>query len=230
SLLGTAMSLGTAVLGRFDASDPEVLSEFADDLAAMRAAGVDFDTQREAYEARVQAGQGAFRLYFRHYRTADGLISVAGLSAGLFAKFHEVTGLPDVDRSDHTAPAFQAVVDAAEELFTTRTTDEWIAVLQEAGYPCSPYHLPYEALDDEQVRANDFVVDLDHPIFGRYTTTGMPVRFEKSPSGVAGPSPTFAAHTAEVLGEAGLSSARIAELATAGVVVDGSGSGSGPPT
>ncbi|MEM9562025.1 MAG: CoA transferase, partial [Actinomycetota bacterium] len=47
SLLGTAMSLGTAVLGRFDASDPEVLSEFADDLAAMRAAGVDFDTQRE---------------------------------------------------------------------------------------------------------------------------------------------------------------------------------------
>ena len=37
---------------------------------------------------------GAFQLYFRHYLTADGLISIAGLSPGLIAKWHEVTGLP----------------------------------------------------------------------------------------------------------------------------------------
>ena len=221
SLLGTAISLGTAVLGRFDAVDTETLAEFAEDLELMRSAGVDFDTQRESYEDRVQAGQGAFRLYFRHYRTADGLISVAGLSAGLFTKFHQVTGLPQVDRSDHSAPGFLAVVDAAEELFSTRTTAEWLETLRAVGYPCSPYNLPYEALDDPQVRANDFVVDLEHPVFGTYTTTGMPVRFEKAASGVSGPSPTFATHTMEVLAEAGLERRRVAELTAAGIVIDG---------
>ena len=221
SLLGTAMSLGTAILGRFEALDPEPLAELADDLAALRSAGADFDAQREVYEDRVLAGQGAFHLYFRHYRTADGLISVAGLSAGLFAKFHEITGLPRPDVRDHSAPGFRAVVAAAEELFATRTTAEWLEALRAGGYPCSPYNLPYEALDDPQVRANDFVVDLDHPIFGAYTTTGMPVRFEKAPSGVPGPSPTFAADTVEVLTEVGLDPARIDELIAAAVLLTG---------
>jgi crotonobetainyl-CoA:carnitine CoA-transferase CaiB-like acyl-CoA transferase len=227
SLLGTAMSLGTAILGRFDAVDAEPLAELADDLRAMRRAGADFDTQREVYEGRVLAGQGAFHLYFRHYRTADGLVSVAGLSAGLFAKFHELTGLPTPDVRDPTSPRFRSVVEAAEALFATRTTADWMAILRAGGYPCSPYNLPHEALDDPQVRANDFAVDLEHPVFGTYTTTGMPLSFEKAPSGVPGPSPAFAAHTVEVLGEAGLEPGHIAELVDAGVVIDGSGDGVG---
>ncbi len=222
SLLGTAMSLGTPILGRFEEADAEALAEFDEDLAAMRAAKVDFDDQRQAYESRIQAGQGAFQLYFRHYQTADGLISIAGLSAGLAAKFHAITGLPEVDRNDITSPAFQEVVAAAEELFATKTTAEWLTILRDGGYPCSPYNLPHEAIEDPQVRANEFAVDLEHPVFGRYTTVGMPVRFEKAPSGVPGPSPMFAAHTVEVLGQAGLDPERIASLVAGGTVVDGS--------
>lgn len=220
SLLGTAMSLGTAVLGSFPAVDAEPMAEFDADRAVLRQAGAGFDAERELYEERVLAGQGAFRLYFRHYATADGLISVAGLSRGLFAKFHEVTGLERPDGLDPTTDEFARLVDRAEALFATRTSADWLAALRAAGYPCSPYNLPHEAVVDPQVRANDFVVDLDHPVFGRYTTTGMPVSFEKASSGVTGPSPTFAAHTAAVLAEAGLSSERIAELVDAGVVVD----------
>ncbi len=221
SLLGTAMSLGIPMLSFFPSQDDEPIAEFREDLAALRAAGVDFDGQRQMYEDRVQAGQGTFQLYFRHYPTADGLLSVAGMSKGLYAKFHAVTGLPFPDTADHTTPEFRAVVDQAEALFATRTTAEWIARLRAVGYPCGPYNLPYEAIEDPQVRANDFVVDLEHPIFGSYTTTGMPVSFEKAASGIPGPSPTFAAHTQEVLGEVGLAPARIAELLAAGSVIDG---------
>lgn len=166
------------------------------------------------------AGHGAFRLYFRHYLTADGVISVGGLSGGLFAKFHAVTGLPPVDRANHDTPEFQAVVDEAEALFASKTTDEWLALLRQVGYPCGPYHLPFDALDDEQVRANDYVVDLEHPVFGSYTTTGMPVRFEKSTAAVSGPSPTLAAHSRQVLHEAGVSPERANALLAEGVVVD----------
>lgn len=218
SLLGTAMSLGTPILGRFPGDD-EVLAEFDEDLTVARSAGVNFDGQREMYEGRVLAGQGAFQLYFRHYATSDGLLSVAGLSAGLIEKFHKATGLPRPDRRDHTTPEFQEVVSDAEALFASKTTAEWLAELRAVGYPCGPYHLPHHALDDEQVRANDFVVELEHPTFGTYTTTGMPVSFEKSPSGVPGPSPTFAADTEAVLAEAGIADGRIEELLAAGTVI-----------
>ncbi len=218
SLLGTAMSLGTPIIGRFEI-DEEPVAEFEEDLAMARSAGVDFDVQREMYESRILAGAGAFKLYFRHYATADGLVSVGGLSPGLINKFHRLTGLPVPDRDNHTTPEFQAVVDEAEALFKSKTTAEWLDALTDVGYPCSPYNHPYEAIEDPQVRANDFVVELEHPIFGTYSASGMPVSFEKSPSGVPGPSPDFAADTAEVLAEVGFDSDRIDELIETAAVV-----------
>jgi crotonobetainyl-CoA:carnitine CoA-transferase CaiB-like acyl-CoA transferase len=229
SLLGTAMSLGIPLLSHFPAADDEPIAEFAQDLAALRAAGVEFDTQRQLYEDRVQAGQGAFQLYFRHYQTADGLISIAGLTGGLFAKFHAVTGLPWPESKDHTSEQFRSVVDQAETLFATRTTAEWIEELGRAGYPCGPYNLPYEAIADPQVQANRFAVELEHPIFGPYTTTGMPVSFEKTRSELRGPSPTFASATRQVLAEAGLSENTIDSFIADGVVSTGMAGHPGQP-
>ena len=51
------------------------------------------EEQRRIYEARMMRGNGAFQVYFRHYLTADGVVSVAGLTRRLWAKFHDVTGL-----------------------------------------------------------------------------------------------------------------------------------------
>ena len=142
SLLGTAMSLGTPLLGIFE-GDGDRLAELDADMAMMRQAGADFDDERALYESRVQAGGGAFQLYFRHYRTSDGLISLAGLSPGLFAKFHAVTGIERPDGGDVTDPAFLAIVAAAEAVFAERTTDEWLTALRSAGLPVwSVQHAP----------------------------------------------------------------------------------------
>lgn len=213
------MMLGIPTLSQFPSVDTEAFAELDEDLTAMRNAGVDFDTQRETYEDRVMVGHGAFRLYFRHYVTADGLISIAGMSAGLYERFHKITGIPSPGTNDHTAEPFQAAVAQAEELFTTKTTKEWIDILLEAGYPCGPYNMPYEALEDPQVKANDYVVELDHEVFGPYKTVGMPVQFEKSDSAVSGPSPAFAVHTDEVMAEAGLTEEQIAKLTIDGVII-----------
>lgn len=217
SLLGTALGLSTPILGFFEGVDREPIAEIREDIEHLRSAGVGFDAQRQLYESRVLGGAGAFRLYFRHYQTADGLVAVAGLSPNLFRKFHEITGLATPTSMDPEDQGFQTIVEQAEALFRTRTTQDWLTILREAGMPSSRYNLPYESIWEEQVEANDLVVDLDHPVFGPYRTTGMPVSMEKTPSRVAGPSPMLGQHTDEVLTEIGLES-RIADLRRSGTI------------
>ena len=218
SLLGTAVSLGTPILGRFPVDDAP-LAELDADLGDLRAAGVDFETQREVYDSRMQPAQGAFQLYFRHYQTADGILSVAGLSQGLWSKFHTVTGLPTASTEDLTDGTFAELVAAAEKLFLTRTTEDWLDSFRQVGYPAGPYNLPHEAAADPQVVANEFIVDVDHPTIGRYETAGMPVQFERSPTVPTSPSPRFAEHTSAVMAEIGMPAERIATLEEDGTVV-----------
>lgn len=220
SLLGTAMSLATPTSVWFP-TDADGLGDLDEELAVMRGAGMDFDSQRAHYESRVDPAKGAFQIYFRHYRTADGIISVAGMSPGLFAKFHAATGIDPPTVRDTSDPRFQAVVAAIEERFASQTTAEWIDTLQAAGYPCGPYHMPHEAVFDPQVVANDYVVDLDHPSFGSYTTSGMPLRMEKARCEVRGPSPLLAEHTADVMTEIGLAPETVERLLYAGTLIDG---------
>lgn len=218
SLLGTAMSLGTPLLGGFP-QDGDGLAELDADLGAVRSAGADFDTQREIYEARTQPAQGAFELYFRHYRTADGLISVAGLSAGLRKKFHQATGVEVPTTGDHTDPDFVAVVEAAEAIFAQRTTAEWLVALREIGVPCGPYNMPHEAINDPHALANGYMVELEHPDFGSYLATGMPFQMGVSRAQVPGPSPRFAEDTAEVMAEIGLDAEAVASLIASGAII-----------
>lgn len=218
SLLGTAISLGTPLLGTFP-GDAEKLAELDADIAAVRQAGLGFESERDIYESRVQAAAGAFQLYFRHYRTADGLVSLAGLSPGLFAKFHEVTGIQHPGTVDTADPAFRRVVDDAEAMFASRTTAEWLQALRSVGYPCGPYHMPHEAMVDPHAVENGYVVDLEHPAFGTYRTSGMPFSMEKSASAVRGPSPRFAAHTTQVMNELDLDPVLVDELLAAGVII-----------
>lgn len=222
SLLGTAMTLGTPMIVQFEQDRPGT-QELAADIDLARAAGLDFSEIRELYESRVTPAAGAFRLYFRTYLTADGMVAVAGLSAGLQAKFHEATGVPlpepgalgrgGVDGLDE-------IVGAAEACFREATTSEWIDRLRAVGVPCGPYNLPYEAVDDPQVRANEYVVDYEHPTFGSYSTSGMPLRFSETPGPRVSRPPMFGEHTREVLHQIGFDATAVDALVSDGVTPD----------
>ena len=62
------------------------------------------------------------------------------------------------------------------------------------------------------------MIELEHPTVGRYATSGMPLRMEKSRAEVRGPSPRLGEHTREVMAELGLDDATIDALHAAGVV------------
>ena len=56
--------------------------------------------------------------------------------------------------------------------------------------------------DDPQVKANDYVVDFDHPAFGPTQVVGMPVRLSaRPPAAIRRAAPEFGQHTEEILTE-----------------------------
>ena len=212
SLLGTALALGTPQMSSFDV-DADRVEALREEMQLLRQAGTGFEAQRAHYESSVVALGGLFRLYVRPYRTADGLITIAGYSPGLMTRFHELTG---VDRIPSTSTGqdaeSSAVIAQAEELFASRTTAEWLEELTAIGYPCAPYNTPHEAIRTEQVEANGYVVDLDHETYGGHRVVGMPFSFSDAPVGVTTAAPTLGQHTAEVLAEIGYSADEISEL------------------
>ena len=71
--------------------------------------------------------------------------------------------------------------------------------------------------DDPQVRAQEMVIEVEHPGRGPVRTTGFPVRRSATPSEAHPPAPELGAHTDEVLRELGLE-AEIPRLRAKGIV------------
>lgn len=88
-----------------------------------------------------------------------------------------------------------------EERFATRSASEWIGALSSEGVPCALVNTYAEALQNEQLRAREFIASLPLPGGGRTPTTLMPLSFGGANSfGVSAP-PLLGEHSAEVLAE-----------------------------
>lgn len=224
SLLSTALAMGANLLNWFAAVDPEPWQAFDEHVREARAAGAGFGEQQQLYRQTVLAG-GYANIYFRHYRTKDGLLSVGSLSPGLNEKFRRVTGLSD----PRTEPGFEVgtpeafdklttLIHQAEELFATRTTNEWLDAFGPAGIPCSAFHFPTEAFREPQILENGYLIELDHELLGAYRTFAPPFRMDATPVAPRRASPPLGVHTDEALEAAGLPPAEIKRLRDAGAI------------
>jgi len=223
SLLGTAMALGNQLLSWFGATDPPVEERFRAELAEAREFGADFETQRAIWERHYTRG-GFANIYFRHYRTADGFVSVGCLSPQLNARFRAVTGIHD----PRTEPGFemgppesmarlQELVRQVEALFASKTSAEWLDTLRAGKVPCGPFNFPPDVFSDPQLLENEFIVEVEHPLFGPYKTFGPPLKMDATPTRIAAPPPLLDEHTDQVLGELGFAEEEVAALRAAGI-------------
>ena len=106
-----------------------------------------------------------------------------------------------------------------ERYLCRRNGNEWLKLLEEKGIPCGPVYDVGEALEDEQVRHREMVVETEHSLLGKMNTTGVPPKFSEQPGKVQGPAPLHGEHTREVLSEIlGWNDERIEELVRDSVV------------
>jgi len=149
-----------------------------------------------------------FNPLWNHYRCADDRwIALGMLQADRywkdFCRALGADGLADDPRFQDTpsrmANAGEAIAGLAAA-FEKKPLAEWIEILRKAGdFIFSPVQSVNELPDDPQVKANDYVVDFEHPAFGPIQMIGMPFQLSATPGGIRSAAPEFGQHTEEIL-------------------------------
>ena len=156
-----------------------------------------------------EGGTGYSRLlneFRRPFRTLDGYIGVVPYTDGQWKRFFELAGEPSMAadprystqsaRSGHFTELY-AFLDA---ILATKSTGQWLDLLEAADIPFAPVNSLDQLLDDPHLNALGFWRRVEHPTEGTLMQTGLPVHFSCTPASVTRHAPSLGEHTDELLG------------------------------
>ena len=162
---------------------------------------------------------------YQPFRTKDGEVIVACGNDNLYRKLCEAAGCGGLATDPRFATNGKRVENRAEltrllqEVFSKRTTKEWVDVLEAAGVPNGPINNVAQVFEEPQVNARAIRRELDHPVAGKLPTVASPMRFSATPVEYRLAPPVLGQHTDEVLkGLLGKSDSDIASLRAEGIV------------
>jgi len=157
----------------------------------------------------------------QNFPTRDGWIVVFCNKPKFWDALVDALELPEVGRDprfttfEARAANKEALVSVLSARLRERSTEEWLVRFR-GRVPCAPVNTVAQALDDEQVRARDMVIEVEHPELGTLREVASPV---KTPGAIRTPEPAprLGAHTDPLLRDLlGYDAERIARLRRAG--------------
>jgi crotonobetainyl-CoA:carnitine CoA-transferase CaiB-like acyl-CoA transferase len=93
------------------------------------------------------------------------------------------------------------LVPLLEDVFRSKSTNEWMDGLQASGVPCSPVNDIPSALSDPQAMARNMVQTIEHPVSGPIPQLGPVAKLSETPAVIGAPPPTLGQHTEAILRE-----------------------------
>jgi CoA:oxalate CoA-transferase len=145
---------------------------------------------------------------FEAFKTKDSWVILAAGNDALWAKFCKV-----IDREDLiNDPKYLTNADRnnnhdilkpiLDDVFTEKTTDEWLEILNNAGIPGSPINSVDKLFNDPQIDARNMLVEVEQPGVGKIKVAGNPIKLSDIPAKEevpVDPAPSIGQHTEEIL-------------------------------
>jgi len=159
------------------------------------------------------------------FATRDGYVMAAAYTPKRWLALCNVLGVPELasdprfDTNEKRVRDRPLLREVLEPLFLTRSTAEWIDVLDSADILCGPLLSYPELIAEEHVAKGDALVTVQHPAVGEFTGPVFPGRLSETPCDVSGPPPPLPGeHSEPILVECGFEDEEIRELLRNGVV------------
>jgi crotonobetainyl-CoA:carnitine CoA-transferase CaiB-like acyl-CoA transferase len=137
-----------------------------------------------------------------HFECADNRwVMVVGIDQKFWPRLTRALGLDHLTDDERFARGFARYQNRAtlepilEEVFRANTSSHWLARLRECDVPAAVVQDYAELAEDEQALANEYIVEQEHPRFGRQKVVGLHVQLSETPGKVGDPAPELGAHT-----------------------------------
>jgi len=147
------------------------------------------------------------------YKSADGYLNIAASGDGMFKRLAAALGRPEwLEReefkTDKGRAKHRALLNAEiDKVTATRTTAEWVELLNKAGVPSGPIYTMDQVFDDPQVQHLEAAATVEHPALGPIRIVNQAVKLSRTSSSMARATPERGEHTEEILRELGYSDA-----------------------
>jgi crotonobetainyl-CoA:carnitine CoA-transferase CaiB-like acyl-CoA transferase len=162
---------------------------------------------------------------YQEFPTKDGYIILAVGNDPTFERFCKATGQEHLlsDPRFATNPIRVANRDHVTATLTpvmqSKTTAEWITLLETQKIGCGPINTLEQVFADPQVRARECVVEMPHASGQTVKVIANPVRLSGTPAEYRLPPPTLGQHTDEILRDMlGIGDPELADLRSKGIV------------
>ena len=171
---------------------------------------------------------------YQDFPTADGAMLLAVGNDGQFVRFSAAAGHPEWAQDPRFGTNTERVahrttlIPLMMEVTRTRSTDAWIALLEDKAVPCGPINTLARAFADPQVQARGLVKNqpvapvgyaraapeiIANANYESIRTVASPIRLSAAPVQLRYPPPALGEHTQVVLTELGLDADHIRALA-----------------
>jgi crotonobetainyl-CoA:carnitine CoA-transferase CaiB-like acyl-CoA transferase len=163
---------------------------------------------------------------YQGFGASDGHFIVAVGNDQLWEKFVEVVGLrslrePKYATNPQRVEHREELISLLEEVFQTKTVDEWLTLFEQGKIPCGPINQMSDILNDPHLLEREMVVEKDHPTLGSIKMLGIPVKFSRTPGEIKTVPPQLGENTTEILSNLGYSQEKIKRLNDLNITTSG---------
>ncbi len=145
------------------------------------------------------------------FKTLDGSINLAVAGETIWKRFAEAIDKEEWLQMEEFKDAKSRLKNRdylnqlIEEVTITKTSNEWVEMLEKVGVPCGPINSIDKVFDDPQVQHLGIAQEIETIPFGETKLVGQPFNLSRSSSSMKRRPPEKGEHNEDVLGDLGFS-------------------------